>query len=129
MTLTIAFSQFKWRSLVAFAMLVALVMPIAAEAACYEVLAPTSVAAQTVQAEPASASASIDVPAPAKDPVGKPSHTALCQHGHCGHAQVSPESPGELAALVHLGRRIAINPHEDLVANWLTAGPERPPQA
>ena len=129
MPLTLASFQFKWRALVAFVMLVAFVLPMTAEAACYEAIAPSRSGAQLVVNNEAVTAASTEAPAPAKNPAGNPSHAALCQHGHCGHAQAWPETPVQAAGLPRSGRLPAISPPEDALASWLIDGPERPPQA
>lgn len=127
--LTFAFFQLNWRALTAFVMLVAFVMPVTAEAACYELPVPSRTSVQTVAKADVASATTTEAPAPAKTPAGKPSHAALCQHAHCGHAQAWPELPAEVGALRLARLSPVISPHGPPVASWLIDGPERPPQA
>lgn len=129
MPLTLAPFQLNWRALIAFVMLAAFVLPVTAKAACYEATAPSRVAVQMIIKTDAAATTATEAPAPAKKPVGKPDHAALCQHAHCGHVQAWPEATADLEVLRLAGLRPASSPHHHAVAGWLIDGPERPPQA
>lgn len=127
--LTSAFFQLNWRALTAFVMLVAFVMPVTAEAACYERPVPSRTSVQMVVKADVALATTTETPAPAKKPAGKPSHAALCQHAHCGHAQAWPELPVEVGAMRLAGPKPVVSPQEPSLAGWLIDGLERPPQA
>jgi hypothetical protein len=127
--LTFASLQLNWRALTAFVMLVAFVMPMTAEAACYELPAPSRTSVQMVIKADVVSATTTDAPAPEQKPPVKPSHAALCQHGHCGHVQAWPEIPVEVGAVRVAGLSPVISPHHPPAAGWLIDGPERPPQA
>lgn len=129
MRLTFAFFQLNWRALVALAMLLAFVMPVTAEAACYERPKPSPISVQTDFNSDDASGSMTEAPVPAKKPAGKPSHAASCQHAHCGHAQAWVEVLVDVGASRLSGLESTISFQQASMAGCLIDGLERPPQA
>lgn len=116
-------------ALVAALMLAAFVLPATAVAGCYE---PPSGAQASMELTDRGTLTSIastpEAHAPIKEPIEPADQSAVCQHGHCGHAQAWLSAPGMIEARSFEGSPTAAALREDFLASWLIDGPERPPQ-
>lgn len=128
MTIRARLVRWRWQAYVALTVLAALLLPATSEAGCLQASAP---APAEVSYSQASAHAPVvrEAQQPADKPASRPRHAAICQHAHCGHPQVAPESNTKVAL-----KRVPspIHPfwaYDRLADGALIAEPERPPQA
>jgi hypothetical protein len=129
MTIGTRLVRWRWQAYVVLTMLAALLLPAMSEAGCLQAASPPAPTAISYAHASPSAPAAREAQQPREKPASRPRHSAICQHAHCGHSQVAPESRADLAT-----KRVSPPSHplwtfDRLADSALIAGPERPPQA
>lgn len=128
MTIRARLFRLRWQTYVALLTLAALVLPAISEAACLQAdLSPRTATSLNLVAPVAPVVR--EAPLPMETPASLPRQATICQHGHCSHSQVGPETWVEVTPAFLVDGLLPRWIYDQMVDGDLIAGPDRPPQA